>query len=89
MAGWLRRQRERGLIQLDDVHAAAGMLRGMMIMEPQRAVMLGQRATPDAGEIAARAKSSARLFLNGCAVAPGQATPTARGVAVTQGLSLI
>jgi hypothetical protein len=26
--------------------AAAGMLRGMMSMDPQRAVMLGQRAAP-------------------------------------------
>jgi AcrR family transcriptional regulator len=66
MAGWLRRQCERGLIKLDDAHAAAGMLRGMMIMEPQRAVMLGQRAIPDPEEIAARAKYCARLFLDGC-----------------------
>jgi hypothetical protein len=42
------------------------MLRGMMIMEPQRAVMLGQRPAPDAEEIAARASMCARLFLNGC-----------------------
>src|SRR5216684_6420121 len=66
MAGWLRRQCERGLIKLDDAHAAAGMLRGMMIMEPQRAVMLGQRAIPDPEEIAARAKYCARFFLDGC-----------------------
>jgi AcrR family transcriptional regulator len=68
MAGWLRRQCERGLIKLEDAHAAAGMLRGMMIMEPQRAVMLGQRAIPDREEIAAQAKYCARLFLNGCRV---------------------
>jgi primosomal protein N'' len=42
------------------------MLRGMMIMEPQRAVMLGQRAAPDAQEIARRARFAAHLFLNGC-----------------------
>jgi hypothetical protein len=42
------------------------MLRGMMIMEPQRAVMLSQRPAPDAEEIAARASMCARLFLNGC-----------------------
>jgi AcrR family transcriptional regulator len=66
MAGWLRHQCERGLIKLEDPHAAAGMLRGMMIMEPQRAVMLGQRAIPDPEEIAARAKYCARLFLDGC-----------------------
>jgi hypothetical protein len=66
MSGWLQRQCERGLIELDDVPAAAGMLRGMMIMEPQRALMLGRRAVPDADAIAARAKQCARLFLDGC-----------------------
>jgi AcrR family transcriptional regulator len=68
MAGWLRRQCERGLIHLEDPDAAAGMLRGMMIMEPQRAVMLRQRGVPDRDEIAARAKHCARLFLQGCGV---------------------
>ena len=68
MAGWLRRQCERGQIALGDPQAAAGMLRGMMTMEPQRAVMLGQRPVPDREEIAARAKQCARLFLNGCSV---------------------
>ena len=68
MAGWLRRQCERGLIHLEDSDAAAGMLRGMMIMEPQRAVMLRQRGVPDRDEIAARAKRCARLFLEGCGV---------------------
>jgi AcrR family transcriptional regulator len=69
MAGWLRRQCERGLIKLDDPGAAAGMLRGMMVMEAQRAVMLGQRGIPGADEIAARAKECARLFLDGCKIA--------------------
>jgi len=68
MARWLRRQRERGLIALEDPQAAAGMLRGMMSMDPQRAVMLGQRAAPDQEEIATRAKQCARLFLDGCLV---------------------
>ena len=68
MARWLRRQRERGLIALEDPQAAAGMLRGMMSMDPQRAVMLGQRAAPDQEEIAERAKQCARLFLDGCLV---------------------
>jgi AcrR family transcriptional regulator len=67
-AGWLRHQCERGLLKLEDPHAAAGMLRGMMIMEPQRAIMLGQRAVPDPEEIAARARYCARLFLDGCRV---------------------
>jgi AcrR family transcriptional regulator len=66
MAAWLRRQRDRGSIELDDLDVAAGMLRGMMSMDPQRAVMLGQRDVPDADEVAARAKQCARLFLKGC-----------------------
>jgi AcrR family transcriptional regulator len=68
IAGWLRRQRERGLIKLGDAQAAAGMLRGMMSMEPQRAVMLGQRNAPGRKEIAARARECARLFSDGCLV---------------------
>ena len=67
MAGWLRRQCERGLIKLEDPQVVAGMLRGMMIMEPQRAVMLGRRIAPGQDEIVARAKQCARLFLQGCA----------------------
>ena len=63
---WLERQSARGLIKLDDLQAASGMLRGMMIQEPQRAAMLGQRAAPGADEIAARARACARLFLSGC-----------------------
>jgi AcrR family transcriptional regulator len=68
MAVWLRRQCERGLIKLDDPDLAADLLRGMMSMDPQRAVMLGQRSVPDADEVAARAKQCARIFLNGCLV---------------------
>jgi AcrR family transcriptional regulator len=68
IAAWLRRQCERGLIKLDDPMMAAGMLRGMMSMDPQRAVMLGQRSVPNADEIAARAKLCASIFLDGCLV---------------------
>jgi AcrR family transcriptional regulator len=68
MAGWLRSQCERGLIALEDPRLAAEMLRGMMIMEPQRAVMLGQRPVPGRAEIIARAKQCTQLFLKGCAV---------------------
>ena len=64
--GWLRRQRERGHLRFDDPEVAAGMLRGMMILEPQRAAMLGQRAVPDADEIARRARFASHIFLNGC-----------------------
>jgi len=44
----------------------AGILRGMMAMDTQRAVMLGQRRVPDHEEIATRAKQCAHLFLDGC-----------------------
>jgi AcrR family transcriptional regulator len=63
---WLRKQRDLGVIEIDDPVAASGMLRGMIAMDPQRAVLLGQRAVPDAAEVAARARSCAELFLNGC-----------------------
>ena len=66
IAAWLRRQCQRGLIALEDPHDAAGILRGMMIMEPQHAIMLGQRAVPGAAEIAERARACAQLFLEGC-----------------------
>jgi AcrR family transcriptional regulator len=68
MVDWFRHRIERGLIELEDVRAAVGMLRGMMVMEPQRAVMLGRRGIPDQAEIAARARQCARLFLDGCSV---------------------
>jgi AcrR family transcriptional regulator len=66
MEHWLRVQCGRGLLDLEDPHAASGMLRGMMILEPQRAVMMGQREAPDAEEIAQRARACTRLFLDGC-----------------------
>ena len=69
MANWLRRQGEQGLIKLDDPRMAAGLLRGMMIMDPQRSAMLGQRGAPGLDEIAQRAKICATLFLEGCRLA--------------------
>jgi AcrR family transcriptional regulator len=67
MESWLRHQCELGLIDLDDPHIASGMLRGMMILEPQRAAILRQKAAPRDEEIVARAKMCAGLFLGGCA----------------------
>ena len=63
---WLRRKCKCGLIRLNEPHAASGMLWGMMVMEPQRAAMLGQRAVPDPEEIANRARDVSQIFLNGC-----------------------
>lgn len=67
MENWLRQQVDRGTIALEDPHAACGMLRGMMIMEPQRAAMLGQQPVPGIEEIAMRARMCTDLFLNGVA----------------------
>jgi AcrR family transcriptional regulator len=66
MESWLKRQRDCGRIEIDNLPLAVGMLRGMMIMEPQRALMLGQRKPPGRAEIARRARYCARLFLDGC-----------------------
>ena len=66
MANWLTKQCERGLLKLQDPQTAAGILRGMMIMDPQRAAMLGQRSAPGPQEIEQRAEVCARLFLEGC-----------------------
>jgi hypothetical protein len=51
MTDWLCRQGEQGKIELEDTQAAVEMLRGMMVMDTQRAIMLGQRAVPDQAEI--------------------------------------
>jgi AcrR family transcriptional regulator len=66
MAKFLAKHRALGALELDDPHAAAGMLRGMMVMEPQRAVMFGRGALLTPAEIAARARTCVRLFLRGC-----------------------
>jgi AcrR family transcriptional regulator len=66
MAAWLARQSERGIIQLENPAMAVGMLRGMMVMEPQRAVMLGRAPAPTDEEIVHRAKACAQMFLRGC-----------------------
>ena len=42
MTDWLCRQGEHGKIELEDTQTAVEMLRGMMVMDTQRAVMLGQ-----------------------------------------------
>jgi AcrR family transcriptional regulator len=63
---FLARQHAIGSLDLEDPHLAAGMLRGMMIMEPQRAIMLGRARLMDADEIAERARACVRLFLKGC-----------------------
>ena len=63
---WLERQRQEGRMRLSDGRLASGFLRGMMIGDVQRAVLLRQEEPPDAEVIAARARACARLFLSGC-----------------------
>ncbi len=66
MEDWVRRQVRLDLIEVEDPAVATSMLRGMLIMDVQRAAMLGQRRAPDAQEIAERARACAKVFLDGC-----------------------
>ncbi|WP_413711723.1 TetR/AcrR family transcriptional regulator [Rhizobium sp. Rhizsp82] len=67
MEAYLRSRVEAGEIILENPHIASGMLRGMMIMEPQRSALLGQTRYPTAEEIRARAKMCVEIFLEGVA----------------------
>jgi AcrR family transcriptional regulator len=66
IAVWLDRQRERGLLKIDDPVKSASALRGMMTMDLQRSAMLRLAHIPTIEEIEARAKFCARLFVEGC-----------------------
>src|SRR6266481_4851290 len=66
LAEWLRVQQKRGLIVLDDVGAAAGMLLGMLVFQPQRDVMFGHKPPPTRHELELRAKTCSAWFLRGC-----------------------
>jgi AcrR family transcriptional regulator len=65
LESWLKTQSTLGRLVIEDPYLAAGMLRGMMAMEPQRAVMMGRLNTIDAATIPARAESCAEIFLTG------------------------
>jgi AcrR family transcriptional regulator len=66
LARWLRVQIKRGTIAVDDADIAAGMLLGMLALQPLRAAMFGHRPPPSRKEIEQRAKACAALFLRGC-----------------------
>jgi AcrR family transcriptional regulator len=68
LADWLRVQQKRGLIALDDVDEAAGMLLGMVTSAPRRAALFGGVPLPSRLQIEARARACAALFLRGCEV---------------------
>jgi AcrR family transcriptional regulator len=67
LAEWLRARQKRGLIALDNVDEAAGMLLGMLVFEPQRAALYGHQLLPDRKAISERASACAKLFLRGAA----------------------
>jgi AcrR family transcriptional regulator len=66
LANWLRVQIKRGTIAVGDADIAAGMLLGMLALQPLRAAMFGHRPAPGRKEIEQRAKTCAALFLRGC-----------------------
>jgi AcrR family transcriptional regulator len=68
LADWLRVQQKRGLIALDDVDEAAGMLLGMVTSAPRRAALFGGVPLPSRSQIKVRARACAALFLRGCQV---------------------
>lgn len=70
---WLGDQVGLGNLALENPRAASEALRAMMIMEPQRAVLIGRSGVPSAEEIAQRAATCADLFLNGCLIAASAA----------------
>ena len=70
LADWLRVQVKRGTIALDDADVGAGMLLGMLALQPLRATMFGHRSAPGRKEIEQRAKTCAALFLKGCGRRP-------------------
>jgi AcrR family transcriptional regulator len=70
LAGWLRVQVKRGLIELENVDEAAGMLLGMLVSAPQRAAIFGGRPLPSRSQIETRARRCAALFLRGCRAKP-------------------
>jgi AcrR family transcriptional regulator len=66
LADWLTHQVKQGLIALDDPAEAAGMLIGMVASAPQRATIYGGLPLPTREEIERRARTCAKLFLDGC-----------------------
>jgi AcrR family transcriptional regulator len=66
LAAWLQAQHERGLIKIDDPETAAGMLLGMLVFQPQRAVLFGHAPTLAHDTLELRAQAVTTLFLHGC-----------------------
>jgi AcrR family transcriptional regulator len=65
LADWLRVQQKRGLIDLDDIDEAAGMLLEWSL-PAAAAAMFGGVPLPPRSQIEARVRRCAALFLRGC-----------------------
>jgi AcrR family transcriptional regulator len=63
---WIEARQQAGEIAIGDISVASGMLRGMMVFEPQRGVMLNQHKPPSQRDIRRRAELCAEIFLRGC-----------------------
>src|SRR3981189_2556386 len=57
---------KRGLIELDDVDEAAGMLLGMVTSAPRRAALFGRVPLPSRSQVGGRVRGCAAIFLHGC-----------------------
>jgi AcrR family transcriptional regulator len=66
LSRWLRVQARRGLLDLDNVDEAAGILIGMVAFAPQRATIYGGVPLPSRAQIKARVRKCITLFLRGC-----------------------
>ncbi len=65
LANWLRIEKERGLIAVEDPEIAAGILLGMLAFEPHRAAMFGRKPLPGRKDLEKRVSICAKLFLQG------------------------
>ena len=66
LSKWLRLQVKRGLIDIDNVEEAAGILIGMVASAPQRAAIYGGVPLPSRAQLKARVRKCVKLFLHGC-----------------------
>lgn len=73
LAKWLDSEKRRGLLAIDDAELAAGMLLGMVILEPQRDTMFGKKPLPKRAELERRVRICAALFLDGARASRGSA----------------
>jgi AcrR family transcriptional regulator len=66
LSDWLRVQVRRGLLHLDNVDEAAGILIGMVASAPQRAAIYGGIKLPSRAQLKERVRRCVTLFLRGC-----------------------